>query len=199
MFTCFLRFVTCRQAHISSVRLLKPAVTDMARAETIESLGDTAGGPFDPHTCCMKLHGAIHLCTNHYLPVLYPGRDRRPRTLPVLSAAPPAPLCLWGQERGEDTARPSALSDSEREEHEEALGLQGPLPDLLPRNSSWALPLHRAPRGQVAYQLRLIGDQFNTVLLHRGHLAPPRPLWRVELQGILNFISQTLSALYRLA
>lgn len=195
------RFVTCTHAHISSVRLFKPALTEMAQAETIGSMGD------------MELRGAIPLCRNHYLHALclsrpfhhsYSCLGSRLRLQP--------PVALWGrsEQREVDVASGSSEEqlDSERKDQEQVRSFQGPLPDLLPRNESpsWDRPQHRAPRGdgqllemqRVAHQLRLIGDGLNTALLHRGRIAPPGPLWRHGLQGFFHFICQTLSALYRL-
>lgn len=69
--------------------------------------------------------------------------------------------------------------DSDREEHQEADGGQGPLPDLLPQSEhpSWVTSQNRAPRERtarelevrrVANQLRTIGDEFNATVLHRA-------------------------------
>lgn len=84
----------------------------------------------------------------------------------------------------------------EREEHQEALSRQGPLPDLLPQNEhpSWPSPDHRAARGElfqelevrrVAYQLRAIGDEFNATVLRRA----VRGGTRLELFKMLIFTS----------
>ncbi|XP_070762715.1 bcl-2-binding component 3 [Enoplosus armatus] len=224
----------------------------MARAETIESVGETGAGgngPLPSHnTCRMELPrpihtwpglliatgsgtgtGAMHLHHNHHhlhplqalylsYPLPYPqseGEDE-PQThqqLPALSpspTSPPLPLCNW---RGRGAVAPSAFpgeqSDSDREERQEACRQQGPLPDLLPQNEhpSWASPHHRAPRGEavqelevrrVANQLRAIGDEFNATVLHRAHAAPHWQDWRDACRGLFNFITQTLSTLYRL-
>ncbi|XP_022053764.1 bcl-2-binding component 3 [Acanthochromis polyacanthus] len=217
----------------------------MARAETMETVGETGGaanGPLPGHNTCRmelphSLHacvGAMHLHHNHHplhtlqalyvsYPLPYPdpqGQDQ-PQThqqLPPLSpsATPPppsSPLCSRRDERSRGTVGPSDLSgeqpDSDREEHLQASSRQGPLPDLLPQNEhpSWASQQHRAPRGEavqelelrrVANQLRAIGDEFNTTSLRRAHVAPHWQNWRDACRGLLNFITQTLSTLYRL-
>ncbi|TKS80630.1 hypothetical protein D9C73_014732 [Collichthys lucidus] len=99
--------------------------------------------------------------------------------------------------------------DSDREEHQEACSRQGPLPDLLPQNEhpSWVSTHHRALREEavqemevrrVANQLRAIGDEFEATVLRRAHVAPHWQEWRDACRGLLNFITQTLSTLYRL-
>uniref|UniRef100_A0A3Q1HIL4 BCL2 binding component 3 n=1 Tax=Anabas testudineus TaxID=64144 RepID=A0A3Q1HIL4_ANATE len=101
-----------------------------------------------------------------------------------------------------------SAADSERDEHQEAFSRQGPLPDLLPQNEhpSWPSPHHRGARGEalqelevrrVATQLRVIGDEFNATVLRR-HAAPHWRDWRDACRGLFNFITQTLSTLYRL-
>lgn len=214
----------------------------MARAETIENVGETGGGGSGPlprhNTCRMELPRPFHTWPNllanasgagairlhqeqqqivpplpaFYLsyPVTYshPEGPEEPQTqqqVPPLSAPP----CDWREESGEGVVGPSASSDSEVEEHQEASSRQGPLPDLLPQNEhpSWASARHRAPRAEavqeleirrVANQLRAIGDEFNATVLHRVHVAPQWQDWRDGFRGVLNFITQTLSTLYRL-
>ncbi|KAM9359085.1 bcl-2-binding component 3 [Symphorus nematophorus] len=171
--------------------------------------------------------GAMHLHHNHHhhlhplqavylsypLPYPHPEGLDEPHThqqLPALSPSatpPPSPLCSRREERGGGFSR--GQSDSDREEDQEACRRQGPLPDLLPQNEhpSWASPPHRAPREEavreldvrrVANQLRLIGDEFNATALRRAHAAPHWRDWRDACRGLLNFITQTLSTLYRL-
>ncbi|KAG8001772.1 hypothetical protein GBF38_011963 [Nibea albiflora] len=69
------------------------------------------------------------------------------------------------------------------------------------------LGTQRAPREEavqemevrrVANQLRAIGDEFNATVLRRVHVAPHWQDWRDACRGLLNFITQTLSTLYRL-
>ncbi|XP_018521100.1 bcl-2-binding component 3 isoform X2 [Lates calcarifer] len=225
----------------------------MARAETIESVGETGGGGNGPlpghNTCRMELPrpfhswpgllttttittgsgagtGAIHLHHNHhhhlhplqslYLSYPLPDETQTHQQLPALPpspAPPPSPLCNQREVRGGGAETPSAFSgeesDSDREEHQETSRRRGPLPDLLPQNEhpSWASPHHRAPRREavqelqvrrVASQLRAIGDEFNATVLHRVHIAPHWQNWRDACRGLLNFITQTLSTLYRL-
>uniref|UniRef100_A0A3Q4AQB0 Uncharacterized protein n=1 Tax=Mola mola TaxID=94237 RepID=A0A3Q4AQB0_MOLML len=100
--------------------------------------------------------------------------------------------------------------DSEREENQEAYSRRGPLPDLLPQNEHpfWVSPHHRIPtEGAVQYRpagyrrmarrLRAIGDELNDTVLRR-HAVPHWQDWRDACRGLLNFIAQTLSTLYRL-
>ncbi|CAB1427349.1 unnamed protein product [Pleuronectes platessa] len=136
--------------------------------------------------------------------------------LPALSpsSAPPSlQLCNRREERDGGAVKPCALSgeesDTDIEEHREASSQQGPLPDLLPRNElpSWSASYHRDPRREaeqelevrrVANQLRAIGDQYNATVLRRAHAAPHWQDWRDVCRGLFNFITQSLSALYRL-
>nr|XP_046245910.1 uncharacterized protein LOC124059704 [Scatophagus argus]XP_046245911.1 uncharacterized protein LOC124059704 [Scatophagus argus] len=226
----------------------------MARAETIESVGETGGGgrngPLPRHNSCrMELPrpfqtwpgllstttittssgtvtGPAHLHHNHLhlhplqavylsypLPYPHPEGQDEPQThpqLPVLSPSPtppPSPPCNRRDARGGSFS--GEQSDSEAEERHEAYSRQGPLPDLLPRNEhpSWGSPRHRAPGEEavqelevrrLAQQLRSIGDEFNSAVLHRAHAAPHWRDWRDACRGLLNFIAQSLSTLYRL-
>ncbi|XP_010744473.3 bcl-2-binding component 3 [Larimichthys crocea] len=225
----------------------------MARAETIENVGETGGGANGPlsrhNTCRMELPrpfpnwpgllttttittgsgagtGAMHLHHNHHhlhpfqaiymsYPLPYPQSESHDEAqthqqLPALSPSstpPPSPLCNQREER--DGSFSGEQSGSDREEHQEACSRQGPLPDLLPQNEhpSWVSTHHRAPREEavqemevrrVANQLRAIGDEFNATVLRRAHVAPHWQDWRDACRGLLNFITQTLSTLYRL-
>ncbi|KAL3057905.1 hypothetical protein OYC64_008204 [Pagothenia borchgrevinki] len=228
----------------------------MARAETMESAGETGGepgdGPLPRHSSCrMELPrpfydwpgmlttttittgsvtgpGALHLHQNHHhlhplqalymsYPVPYPhpeGQDQ-PQTHQQLpwssssssSSTPPSPLCHRREERA--SVFSGEQSDSLREEPQEASSRQGPLPDLLPQNEqlSWASPRHRAPGGEavqeqvirrVAHQLRTIGDEINATVLHRAGAVPLWQDWRDVCRGFFNFVTQTLSTLYRI-
>ncbi|KAM7398886.1 hypothetical protein PAMP_018191 [Pampus punctatissimus] len=91
----------------------------------------------------------------------------------------------------------------DREEHQEASRQQGPLPDLLPQSEHPS----RAARGEavqelevrpLADQLRAIADEFNTTVLQRADAVPYWQDWRDVWRGLLNFIDQTISVLYRL-
>ncbi|XP_035536672.1 bcl-2-binding component 3 [Morone saxatilis] len=216
----------------------------MARAETIESAGETGGGggngPLPRHnTCRMELPqpfhtwpgllttttittgpGALHLhhrlhplqavCRSYPLPHAHTAGRDEPLThqqIPALSPSPTPPPSLLCNRREERVG--GEQSDSDREERQEACSWQGPLPDLLPQNEhpSWASPQHRAPReeavqrlevSRVADQLRTIGDEFNATVLRRAHAAPHWQDLRDACRGLLNFITQTLSTLYRL-
>lgn len=165
------------------------------------------------------LHPLQALYLSYPLPYPHPEGQDEPQTHQHLAALSPSPtppcspLCNRREERGGGVVAPSAFSgeqsDSYREEHQEASRRQGPLPDLLPQNEHppWASPEHRAPREEaaqelevrrVANQLRAIGDEFNATVLHRVHAAPHWQDWRDACRGLLNFITQTLSTLYRL-
>uniref|UniRef100_A0A3Q3J5Y0 BCL2 binding component 3 n=1 Tax=Monopterus albus TaxID=43700 RepID=A0A3Q3J5Y0_MONAL len=191
----------------------------MARAETIESVGETGGGNTSlpgHNTCRMELPqhfhpgpslltptaitngsrtGAIHLQHNHHH--LYPLQAF------YLSLPYPHPE---GQDEPQTHQQLPALLPSAAERRPEASIRQEPLPDLLPQNEhpSWAFQHHRAARGEasqevrrVASQLRAIGDDFNATVLRR-HAAPHWRDWRDACRGLVNFITQTLSTLYRL-
>ncbi|XP_039987585.1 bcl-2-binding component 3 [Xiphias gladius] len=169
--------------------------------------------------------GAIRLHRNHHHPhslqpllVSYPPPDetrshQQSQALSRSPAPPPSLLRNRREGRGGGAVTPSALSGeesgSDREVHLEAFSRQGPLPDLLPRNEhpSWAPPHHGTPRREavrelevrrVASQLRTIGDEFNATVLRRAHIAPHWQHWRDACRGLLTFITQTLSTLYRL-
>lgn len=220
----------------------------MARAETIESVGETGGGgnrPLPRHsTCHMGLPGsfntwpgllttttittgsgtgAVQLHHNQHhlhplqafylsypLPYPHPQGQDEPQTHQHLSALspsstpPPSPPC---NRRGavQPVAFAGEQSDLDGEELQEASSQQGPLPDLLPQNEhpSWASQHHREAAqelevSRLANQLRAIGDEFNTTVLRRAHVAPPWRDWRDACRGLLSFIAQTLSTLYRL-
>ncbi|KAG7215388.1 hypothetical protein INR49_022556 [Caranx melampygus] len=162
---------------------------------------------------------AIHLHPHHhhlhslqplYLPYPLPDETQTHQQLPALlpSPTPPSsPLCRQREERGGGALTPSAFSraesDSDREERREASSRQGPLPDLLPQNEhpSRASLHHRSPRREavleLAGQLRTIGDEYNARVLNRA-AAPYWQDWRDACRGLLNFVTQTLSTLYRL-
>lgn len=155
-------------------------------------------------------HGQLHplqaVCLSYSLPYARSdGRDdtqshRRSAATPPALTPPPSPLCdpSEGQSRG----RRGEHSDERPEAHS-----RGPPPDLLPQNEhpSWASPRPRASGEEaalelrrVAGQLRAIGDQFDATVRRRAHGAPHWRDWRDACRGILSFIAQTLSALYRL-
>ncbi|XP_076014726.1 bcl-2-binding component 3 [Genypterus blacodes] len=230
----------------------------MARAETIESVGDAGGSvngplPHLPHhsPCGMELPrpvchawpsllsttamtatsgaGTLHLHHHHlhplrflylprplpYLPPELPEGSEASHSHQQLSASllsptlPPPPN--QREERGGGQAAPSAFAEqsgSHTVEHQQASSRQGPLPDLLPQNElpSWALPRYRGPQEEnqvqpevrrVAAQLRAIGDDLNATML-RGAAVPEWQDWRDLCRGLLTFITQTLSTLYRL-
>lgn len=155
-------------------------------------------------------HGHLHplqaVCLSYSLPYARSEGQDQPRShqqspaLPPSLTPPPSPLCNQreGRSRG---------FSGESDERPEAHSRQGPPPDLLPQNEhpSWASAHHRAPREEaeqevrrLASQLRVIGDQFDATVRRRAHAAPHWRDWRGACRGILSFISQTLSALYRL-
>ncbi|XP_034557821.1 bcl-2-binding component 3 [Notolabrus celidotus] len=216
----------------------------MARAETIESVGETGGGGNDSlprHNYCRMelprpfqtwpgllttttavssrgsgamqphhLHPLQSLYMSYPLPYLHPEGQDEPQThrqFPALSPSPTPPPSP-PRNRKEETGRaPSAFSgeqsDLDGEEQGDASSRLGPLPDLLPQNEHH----HLANRGEVvqelevrrvALQLRAIGDEYNATVLRRAHAAPHWQDWRDTCRGLLNFITQSLSTLYRL-
>lgn len=209
----------------------------MARAETIETVGENGGGRNGPLSCnaCRAeplpplptrpgaLAAILQNSPNHVDPpqaprlsnqLLRPQPEGRgdahthlqpPALSPTLSCRPAS------NERSR--RRASAVSDepdSNRAEQQDASSCQGPLPDLLPQNEQppWASPPRQRGLGgeatqqeeqrRIANQLRIIGDEFNSAILRRAHVAPQRQDWRDVCRGFLNFIAQTLSTLYRL-
>lgn len=195
----------------------------MARAETIESVAEAGGGGNGPlshsNTCRMELprplhawpgllatttiatnpgaghvqHGRLHplqaLCMSYPLPQPHPqGRDES-RTLqdfPVLpptSTPPPTPRRdVSGDQTGRDGR-----------ERRQASG-QHPAPAV---DEAAAVAAELDVR-RLAHQLRTIGDEFNATAHRRMHAAPQWREWRDVCRGLLNFITQTLSTLYRL-
>ncbi|XP_041668844.1 uncharacterized protein LOC121526349 [Cheilinus undulatus] len=212
----------------------------MARAETIESVGETGG---QHNTCRMELPRPFHtwpgllstptittsgigtgdmhphhlhplqaLYLSYPLPYPHPEGQYEPQThqqIPALLPSrtpPPSPPCNRREERGGGHV-PSAFSreqsDLDREEHTDASSRLGPLPDLLPQNEHPSMALRGEAEQElevrrVAHQLRIIGDEFNATVLRRAHAAPHWQDWRDACRGLLNFITQTLSTLYRL-
>ncbi|KAM4743070.1 bcl-2-binding component 3 [Anableps anableps] len=222
----------------------------MARAETIETVGENEGGRNGPlsclNTCRMELPQPLHtrpsllttrtsdsafhlqnsphhmeplqaIYMSNQLPYSHPEGQDEAQSHQQSPALPPSltpSCCPVRDESSRRTVSPSDSSEeqpgSNREEHQDASIWQGPLPDLLPQNehSSWASPPHQRGLGgeatqqmdvrRVARQLRMIGDEFNAIVLHRVHVAAQWQDWRDVCRGFLNFIAQTLSTLYRL-
>ncbi|XP_076590359.1 bcl-2-binding component 3 [Chaetodon auriga] len=178
---------------------------------TVTTGAGTGCGAMHFHHNYHHLHPLQAVCLSYTLPYSHVESQDEPQThqLAGLSPSltpPPSPLCNCREER---VGGFSGQSDSDREEHWEAYSRQGPMPDLLPQNEhlSWASPHHRAPRGEavqqlevrrVANQLRTIGDEFNATVQRRAHAAPHWQDWRDACRGLLSFITQTLSTLYRL-
>ncbi|XP_014914765.1 bcl-2-binding component 3 [Poecilia latipinna] len=204
----------------------------MARAETIETVGENGGGRNGPlslhNTCCMELPQPLHtrpgprtepsvhntsphreplpgLYLPNQLPYSHPEGHQQP---PALSQTSSCRLETGRRTASRDSSQEEP--DSNKEEHQDASRRQGPLPDLLPQNehSSWDSPPQQLGVGgeaaqqldviRVAGQLRMIGDQFNAMILHRAHIAPQWQDWREVCLGFLDFIAQSLSTLYRL-
>ncbi|XP_061574856.1 uncharacterized protein LOC133441508 [Cololabis saira] len=200
----------------------------MARAETIETVGEGGGGGggnglLPSHNTChlpRPLYGRHsvlitptgpglpYLQQNHHLdplqviyPLPYTHAGSRDHPSPASSPA--------GSRRAVAPRDPSGgQPDPDREDLRGAPSPGGPLPDLLPQNE-------RSPRAsgrgggrgeaaqemelrRVARRLKLIGDEFNAAVLHRAHGAPHWRDWRDACRGLLNFVTQALSALYRL-
>lgn len=175
---------------------------------TTITTSDAGAGDVHPE----HLHPLQTLYLSYPLP--YPhseGQDEPPthQQFPasLLSPTPPpSPPCNQREERGGGHA-PSAFSgeqsDLDGEEHTDASSRLGPLPDLLPQNEHPAMALRGEAEQQLeirrlAHQLRLIGDEYNATVLRRAHAAPHQQDWRDACRGLLNFITQTLSTLYRL-
>ncbi|XP_008424868.1 bcl-2-binding component 3 [Poecilia reticulata] len=204
----------------------------MARAETIETVGENGGGRNGPlslhNTCRMELPQPLHnrpgprtepsvhntpphrepllgLYLPNQLPYSHPEGHQQP---PALSPAPSCRLETSRRTASRDSSQEEP--DSNKEEQQDASRQQGPLPDLLPQNehSSWDSPPQQLGVGgeaaqqldviRVAGQLRMIGDQFNAMILHRAHIAPQWQDWREVCLGFLDFVAQSLSTLYRL-
>ncbi|KAJ8280718.1 hypothetical protein GJAV_G00058130 [Gymnothorax javanicus] len=113
------------------------------------------------------------------------------------------------------SAPPSGNSDttvSEQTEREQEICVERPrdgqpLPDLLPQRRR---PLGEAEgdgdggeeetedevSGRVAEQLRIIGDEMNTLLLQRRNAVQPLQDWRGLCWGLFTLITDTLGTLY---
>uniref|UniRef100_A0A3P8V5T7 Uncharacterized LOC103377911 n=1 Tax=Cynoglossus semilaevis TaxID=244447 RepID=A0A3P8V5T7_CYNSE len=171
----------------------------MARAETIESAGETGGSggggrgndPLPHHTCRMEVR-----CPTHSWPGLL--------TTSSIASGPSSILPY-----NHNHLHPLQPLHVDVEEHQEISSQREPLPDLLPQNErvSRGSPPDRAPRNQVAQdlevrrvarQLRVIGDQFNATVLRRQVRTPFWQDLRDACRGVINFITQTLSTLYRM-
>uniref|UniRef100_UPI003AAD4675 bcl-2-binding component 3 n=1 Tax=Centroberyx gerrardi TaxID=166262 RepID=UPI003AAD4675 len=153
-------------------------------------------------------HNLLHPLQALYLPCPLPylrpegpeetqtHRSSSPASPPSSTAPPSQPAYAGGQ------------TESDGAERQRASSRRGPLPDLLPRNErpSRASPRHRAPAGEaglepevwrVAMQLRAIADDMNASILRRA-AAPQWQDWREVCRDLLNFITQTLSTVFRL-
>ncbi|KAM4566544.1 bcl-2-binding component 3 [Odontesthes bonariensis] len=140
-------------------------------------------------------------------PLPYPQDETQTHPSPS-PTAPLSPLCNRREESNRDTSAPGdsseEQSDSDREENQSPSSRQGALPDLLPQNEhpSWAPSQAQAVQEmeirRVANRLRLIGDEFNATVLRRALVAHHWRDWRGVCRGLLSFITQTLSTLYRL-
>ncbi|KAM7412597.1 hypothetical protein PAMA_020126 [Pampus argenteus] len=179
MFTC------CRLVpadRLITDRQINTATTAMARAETLQS---------------------------YLVPYPHPESQDEPRTHQHLFVLSPPPWPPSSERSRGQVQQRSAFSgdgeqsDLDRVEHQEASRQQEPLPDLLPQSEHPS----RAARGEavqelevrpLADQLRAIADEFNTTVLRRADAAPYWQDWRDIWRGLLNFIDQTVSVLYRL-
>lgn len=208
----------------------------MARAETVENVGETGGGG---NSCRMELprpfqtwpgllatttsvssggSGAIQphhlhpmqaLYLPYPLPYPHPEGLEEPQThqqlpaLPPSPTPPPSPPCNRKEETG---CAPSAFSgeqsDLGREVSVDSSRRLEPLPDLLPQSEHHLMDDREEAEElevmRVAHQLRTIGDEYNATVLRRAHVAPHWQDWRDTFRGLLNFITQSLSTLYRL-
>ncbi|XP_049582033.1 bcl-2-binding component 3 [Syngnathus scovelli] len=163
----------------------------MARAETMESVGEAARGASIPlpHQYSIACHSFLHN---------FPNNHHQSQQQPNLPTPPPSP-----------PGHPNPVSGEQSNQRQtQAAHRRGPLPDLLPRDQR---PVGGGPhpRGEatlearpidttaVGLQLRTIGDQFNASVL-RPHAAPHWQDWIDAGRGFLNLAARTLSALYRL-
>ncbi|XP_074521283.1 uncharacterized protein LOC141786575 [Halichoeres trimaculatus] len=216
----------------------------MARAETIENVGETGGGgnscrmelprPFQswpglltttttsvssggsgalqPH----HLHPLQALYLPYPLPYPHPEGQGEPQThqqFPALSPSPtpppsPSPPCNRKEETGcAPCAFSGEQSDLDGEEQVDASWRLGPLPDLLPQNEQRLMDDREQQEEEeaqelmvrrVAHQLRTIGDEYNATVLRRAHGVLHWQDWGDTFRGLLTFITQSLSTLYRL-
>ncbi|XP_041731626.2 bcl-2-binding component 3 [Coregonus clupeaformis] len=138
---------------------------------------------------------------------LLPNMDTQPRQdspppQPQREAFPPA--------SAHPLDSPRRASTDPDIEHQDTTA-RDPLPDLLPQRerSPQASPQHRAPGvadprlddevvERLANQLKRIGDDLNATILQRMGGIPQRQDWRGLCLGVLNFLLDTLSTLYRL-
>ncbi|XP_077397315.1 bcl-2-binding component 3 [Festucalex cinctus] len=174
------------------------APSEMARAETVESVGEAAArasGPL-PHQHLSACHSFVRNSPSNRRQNQQQNQQEQ-SNLPTPPPSPPTqPDAIFGEQ-------------SDGQQREEAARRRGPLPDLLPRDQR---PFGGGPqpRGEatlearpvdtaaVAQHLRTIGDQFNASVL-RAHGAPQWQDWIDAGRGFLNLAARTLSALYRLA
>ncbi|KAF6718193.1 hypothetical protein FQA47_024309 [Oryzias melastigma] len=188
----------------------------MARAETVDTVeGGTGrsdpfpppqynylGFPCPPNTLPSLLNTPHHVDTCHTIYVLFrlpynhPGSQSEPRS----QQAPP--LSDLSAQGGDGEAPPRDLSgdesDSDREDDRSTSSRHGPLPDLLPHSEHPQDHPQDMDCRRVANQLKMIGDSFNDTALRRVYVAQQWQDWQDVCRGLLNFITQTISTLYRL-
>ncbi|XP_078786323.1 bcl-2-binding component 3 isoform X2 [Oryzias latipes] len=188
---------------------------DMARAETVETVegGTGRSDPFpSPQNNYLGCHGPPnvlpsllntphHLDTCHTIYVLfrlphpYPGGHGEPQQSPRAPTPPLSPLSEGG-------APPRDLSgeesDLDGEDDRSIASRRGPLPDLLPHSRHPRDAAQETECRRVAEHLKMIGDSFNDTALRRAHFAQQWQDWEEVCRGLLNFITQTISTLYRL-
>ncbi|XP_061683418.1 bcl-2-binding component 3 isoform X2 [Syngnathoides biaculeatus] len=173
-----------------------PTSIEMARAATLENVGEAGGGASAPlpHRRPAACHSALP--NGH----LQNGQQNR-REQPGAATPPPSPPGPADAVSGEQ----SAPSRTDQRPHREAAHRPtggGP----LPRREA-TLEARRVDTSGVARQLRTIGDQLNASML-REHDALPWQDWHDALhwqdwiqaaRGFLNLAARSLSALYRMA
>ncbi|XP_061638658.1 bcl-2-binding component 3 [Phyllopteryx taeniolatus] len=175
-----------------------PTSGEMARAATLENVGEAAGGASGPlphrhpGACRSFLHSSPN---NHH----QNGQQNRQEQA-NLPTPPPSPPGQRGAISGEQ---------SDQRQRREATRRRAHLPDAPPRDGRPAgggplpgreatLEARRVDTAGVARQLRTIGDQLNSSVL-RAHDAPHWQDWIDAGRGFLNLAARTLSALYRMA
>ncbi|MCJ8740063.1 hypothetical protein PDJAM_G00054470 [Pangasius djambal] len=127
-------------------------------------------------------------------------------TAPVISTQDAVSMASSPQQEG-------PLRDSSGTEQDRSCPnrRQQPLPDLLPESSSSSAQSSRRGSaadeesmeeeqvvGNVAIQLRTIGDEMNAVYLQRRNEGAQWQNWRGLYRGLVAFLADTISTLYQL-
>ncbi|XP_034024861.1 bcl-2-binding component 3 [Thalassophryne amazonica] len=173
---------------------------------TISTDNGTSTGTY-LHHCPHHLHRHPAPYLTFMLPYRHPAGLQEPpnlQHLPLLSAPP------WFKQR-EDCGEAESVttvgeSASDSGDNQDALRQQRPPLDLLLpiERPSWYSRQLRGEEDQdvqvrrVGTQLRTIGDKFNSTILNEVHAAANWQDWRDVYRGLLDFITQTLNAFWRI-